>query len=181
MSNATSLDDLEFNCLRSAYGNQDREIFFSFLHRSTMFLVVLGGTATFGALTSNVEWVRPQYIAFSITCLGLLDLVFDLSGKARIHSSLRHSFLSLLADVKSSDAAAEKLERNLHLLYAEEPPTYRAVEAMAFNAAVRSLGKDSTEQLRIPLIHRFLRHLIPFASADYQNHQEFAVVKSNPK
>src|ERR1700712_1609748 len=105
---ATSLElspreEFVIECLRNARYHEDRERFFARIHRTAMFLVVASGTATFA-------WVKAApYLTALLTLAGLLDLVFDVSGKARLHASLRRRVYDLLAQAEDTTRTVEIL------------------------------------------------------------------------
>jgi hypothetical protein len=79
------------------------ERFFARIHKGAMFFVVASSTATFA-------WVKAApYFAGIITLAGLLDLVFDVSGKARLHASLRRRIYDLLAQAEDPLRSDESL------------------------------------------------------------------------
>lgn len=174
---APLMSDVMFNALRSAYTNEDREWFFSALHRLIMFVVTLSGTVAFATIvqTSSVE--KVGYFALVVTVLGLIDLVFDLSGSARQHGFLRHRFLEVFGEAHSSEAPVETLNQKLLKLYADEPTTFRIVDAVAFNAAASTLGRPDGKMLVIPLWCRILRHLIPAATRNFPSREDVAARK----
>ena len=165
----TPIDVVRFDALRSAYGHEDRAAFFALWHRLVMFFVTISGTAAFAALAANSSWPPPQAIALLITCLGLLDLVFDLSGQARAHAEMRRRFLDLYADAQADGAPASELNVKLHKLYGEEPLLGSAVDAIAYNRAMRSLDRPPEHMLVIPRCHRTLRHVVARTSSDYKS------------
>jgi hypothetical protein len=76
MTELSDREKFQIDCLRNARYHEDREWFFSFIHKVTMFIIVASGTASFA-------WVRgTPFLAALITLVALVDLVFDVSGKA---------------------------------------------------------------------------------------------------
>jgi hypothetical protein len=61
---------------------------------------------------------------------------------------------------------------NLHRIYAEEPPAKRAAEAIAFNAAVDSLGKGKQHRLSIKWWQALLSNWFTFSSTRFELAQE---------
>jgi hypothetical protein len=106
----------QIDCLRSARYHEDRERFFARIHRATMFTVVASGTA-------SLAWIRATpYLAGLITLVGLIDLVFDVSGKARLHASLRRRVYDLLAISENDAYPLPKLREQASQIYGDEPP-----------------------------------------------------------
>jgi hypothetical protein len=166
---AASISDEEnfkVRCLSSALYHEDRERFFAWLHRSAMFLVVLSGTAALSPLKGHFPIALPAIT----TLLGLLDLVFDLSGKARLHATLRRQVYAVLADV--GHETLPDLERKLTLIYADEPPCMYAVNAVAYNRAMTSYGRPQEFLLQVGWKSTFLRHLWPFTPSSFRANDE---------
>lgn len=131
----SGLDKFKIKCLLSARYHEDRESFFQSIHRFAMFFVVAFGTATISPLRE-----RYPIIPYLTTLAGLIDLVLDVSGKARLHAGLRKQIYAIMADAEISNDLAS-LERRLVLVYADEPPTMYAVSALAYNSAMASFDR----------------------------------------
>ncbi len=99
-----------------------------------------------------------------ITAAGLIDLVFDVSGKARLHGTLRKQFFSIFAEAKPSSDIGE-LTGRMEAIFADEPPIMHAVNALSYNTAMAAFGRPPRFFMRIGWWRRFSRHLLP-ASAD---------------
>jgi hypothetical protein len=133
-----------------------------------MFCVVASGTATFA-------WVRAApYFAGLITLAGLLDLVFDVSGKARLHASLRRRVYDILAQAEDPTRTVESLREQAVRVYADEPPCMHAANLIAFNGAMDSLHRPHALKYKIEWYHRLFRHVWPFASTEFKTFAELA-------
>ena len=94
---------VEFRCTRNAAYHEDREMHYARIHRFLMFIVVAVGTASIGA--SLVQENRYATIGTAIAVLaGLLDLLWNIDGMARLHSSLRRRCYDLLARLEANEA-----------------------------------------------------------------------------
>lgn len=160
--------ELEFKirCLSSALYHEDRERFFAWVHRGAMFFVVAFGTAAISPLKNTF----PHALPAAITLTGLLDLVFDLSGKARLHATLRKQIYAVLADVGHVDL--KELERRLTLVYADEPPCMHAANAVAYNRAMVSYGRPADALLMTGWRGTIVRHFWPFTHKDFPTNAE---------
>jgi hypothetical protein len=164
----TARDEFLIDCLRNARYHEDRERFFARIHKIAMFIVVVSGTATFA-------WVRAApYFAGVITLAGLMDLVFDVSGKARLHASLRRRIFDILAQSEDSTRSVESLREQAVRVYADEPPCMQAVNHIAYNGAMEFLHRPRAYHYKIEWYHRFLRHVWPFASTEFKTYGELA-------
>jgi hypothetical protein len=170
-STSVGLSDREefvIDCLRNARYHEDRERFFARIHRTAMFVVVASGTATFA-------WLKAApYFAAVITLAGLLDLVFDISGKARLHASLRRRVYDVLAQTEDPKRSIEGLREQAVRIYADEPPCMHAANFIAFNGAMDVLHRPHAFKYKIEWYHRLLRHVWPFASTQFKTYGDLA-------
>jgi predicted Fe-Mo cluster-binding NifX family protein len=161
-------EEFVIDCLRNARYHEDRERFFARIHKIAMFFVVASGTATFA-------WIKGAPIfAAVITLAGLLDLVFDISGKARLHAALRRRIYDVLAQSEDSTRGLESLREQAVRVYADEPPCMHAANMIAFNGAMQSFHRPHEHLYKIEWYHRLLRHVWPFASTRFKTYGEIA-------
>jgi hypothetical protein len=166
-------EEFVIDCLRNARYHEDRERFFARIHRTAMFVVVASGTATFA-------WLKAAPIfAGVITLAGLLDLVFDISGKARLHASLRRRVYDLLAQAEDSTRSVESLREQAVRIYADEPPCMHAANLIAFNGAMDAFHRPHAFKYKIEWYHRLLRHVWPFASTQFETYGDLAKRRSS--
>jgi hypothetical protein len=164
----TPRQELVIECLRNARYHEDRERFFSWVHKSAMFVVVAAGTASFASLKAEPQW------AAIITLTGLLDLVFDISGRARLHGSLRRRFYDLPAQSEIPTISDESLREQATRIYGDEPPCMHAANVIAYNGAMDSFHRPRKYLYKIEWYHRLLRHVWPFASTQFKTFGELA-------
>jgi hypothetical protein len=161
-------EEFVIDCLRNARYHEDRERFFARIHRTAMFFVVASGTATFA-------WIKAAPIfAGIITLAGLLDLVFDVSGKARLHASLRRRIYDILAQAEDPSRSLASLREQATRVYADEPPCMHAANIIAFNGAMESVHRPREFHYKIEWYHRLFRHVWPFASTNFKTYGELA-------
>lgn len=163
----TPLEVFEVECLNSARYHEDREQFFSLVNKWALFFIVASGTASLSPLKADYPVVLPALT----TLAGLLNLVFDISGKARLHAGLKREVYSILAETKVSDDLP-LLQKRLVLVYAEEPPPMYAVSAVAYNGAMASRDRPEKYFIKISTWARFWRHLWPYAANSFKTYEE---------
>lgn len=163
----TPIEFFEIECLNSARYHEDRETFFSFVNKGALFLIVLSGTAALSPLREH----HPLIFPLLTTVLGLLNLVFDVSGKARLHAGLKRDVYIILADVKDG-ANLEKLRKRLTLVYADEPPVMYAVSAVAYNGAMTSRDRPGKYLMNVSSWARFWRHIWPYTANSFKRFEE---------
>jgi hypothetical protein len=152
--------ELRFDAMRNAIYNSSRRAFFETLTRFLNFIVVASGALAFSDLIT--QWwplVDARVLAAIAALAGLLQLVFDFGGRARTHEFLQRRFYEVLAEMAETrnpdEAKLDAWEATLNRLYSEEPPPFRALDAVAYNAAVDAT--DMHKEGRIPLK---LRHIL---------------------
>lgn len=154
----------QIDCLRAAKYHEDREWFFAAVHRIAMFVVVASGTAIF------VDLKKAPIFAGISTLAGLIDLVFDVSGKARKHADQRRRIFDILAQAEDETKSITGLREQLVKTYADDLPTMHAVNALAYNSAMEAFGRDGRDFITVTRGQRFWRHIFPFSSlSSFQN------------
>ncbi|WP_247996779.1 hypothetical protein [Brucella tritici] len=115
------------------------------LNRFLTGLQVFLGTSAI-ALMTNMLPINPAWLVVASALAGVVLLVVDPAGGARDHRALRSRYHNLLADVEECDGSAEEL-RSLRAkkerANADSPPSYRGVQAIAFNAAVNATYSEA--------------------------------------
>ncbi|MCX5495775.1 hypothetical protein OSH11_13760 [Kaistia dalseonensis] len=158
----SSREKLQINLTRNGLYHEDRERFYDGVQRWTMFLVVVAGSAAvFNLAAMNVA--VASIVAAATTALGLVDLVFNVSGKARIHGELRLLSFTLLGEL---DAGGDEVSINSRLIasYGKEPVSNGTVGALAYNNAMNAYGRPVAATFYISPQRRFWRHFLPDAS-----------------
>lgn len=151
---------------RNARYHEDREGFFNALNRWSNFVGILLGTAAFAGGAALVPALAMAGGALAaIVSAG--RLVFDFSGKARIHGDLRKSFLALLAEAQRSEADTRDLERRMVELYRSEPEVFNAVNAMAYNAAQIAFERPRSTLIAVRPMRAWLRHVFRYEPSDF--------------
>jgi hypothetical protein len=149
-------DLVRFSCIRNAAYHEDREHHFALMHRVFMFIVVAVGTASIGAsLVKENKWATAGTAVAVLA--GLFDLLWDVDGMARLHSSLRRRCYDLLARLEASEPI-ESIKAEFIRTVADEPPAFNAVDALAFNRAVDAMGRPKEQKYRLEPWQIFFRH-----------------------
>jgi hypothetical protein len=117
---------------------------------------------------------RAPYFAGVVTLTGLLDLVFDVSGKARLHASLRRRVYDLLARAEDPARTVDSLREHAVRTYADEPPCMHAANMIAYNGAMESMHRPGGLHYKIEWYHRLFRHVWPFVSTNFSTYGELA-------
>lgn len=168
---------LRFGALRNAFYHSARLRFFEWQHRALMFLIVLTGTAGVGSLLGG--GIGASALGAITALLATTDLVLDLRGKAQTHDALKRRYYMLLARLdEEPDASRAKLTRwnaRIIKITAEEPVTFRAVDAVAHNEAIDTLGLNEGKKQRLTKWQYLMRHWSTFPGATFPYANEMQV------
>ena len=176
-SKTLSRDDLLTDCERSMRYHQARARFFNTLHLFIQFIVFAIATASVLRLIESylAEQTIPVLWAV-ISVLALISLVYNPADKASLHKFLYRNFTMLAGEITATpdpdEVTLSKWIWNIHVLYADEPPVYRALLAHCDNQVIIALGADKGYFVDMRWYHRLLRNLIPFQGNDFpdRNH-----------
>jgi hypothetical protein len=124
-----------------------------------MFVVVASGTAALSPLQTSFPIILPVITTFA----GLSDLVFDVSGSARLHGALRKQFFTLFAEI-GPESNIEEANKHMEAIYADEPPIIHGVNALAYNTAMTAFGRSKRNFIVIGWWRRLTRHILPASS-----------------
>lgn len=170
---------LRFSCFDNAAYHSARAGFYEKIHRLIMATVILASSGTIAAF-GGIEPFKNWQLWWSLVPLlaSTADLVFAPGSKAQVHAALRARYFELLADIDEGEATRENCRRwmaALHRTSAQEPPiTYRAIKAMAYNAAVDALWPEKEavrRRLNIPWYDRIRGRFMPLHAASYKPKQ----------
>lgn len=166
----SSKQDVLWDCERLSLYHHTRGQFLYLVHRWVMFLIIISGTSAFASIIKDYNIVASISMIFS-SVLGVLDLVFNFSNASNEHITLYRRFTELRGKMISCTDYTDKHIRlwhdSMHSIYADEPPTYRALEAWCHNILCRSMGHKKEDTLRIPYLHRMFMNMWPFAGEQY--------------
>jgi hypothetical protein len=158
-------DLIEFRCTRNAAYHEDMEAFYARMHRFFMFIVVVVGTASIGASLAKENEYATLGTALAVLA-GLIDLLWDVDGMARLHSTLRRRCFDLLARLEANENL-DGIRAEFVRVIADEPPAMHAVNALAFNAAVDALGRPKDQKYKLLPYQMLFRHWIRFQPNDF--------------
>ena len=164
-----NIEDVEFECVRSAIYNGARMHFLDRSHRWMMFVVIASGAATVASFLRPMG-VLPEVFALVSTIIGAANIAFGFATRARDHDYLRRRYYELIAKLTEGRAEgdiAERIHCEMLRLTATEPPPLRALDAIAYNAALDGLGRDPAHRIPIRWWESALRHLYPFNGTNF--------------
>lgn len=161
MTRIETQKDILFISEQSARYHSARIRFLTLCHRWLMFLVALMGTA----VVADIFGEYSRWFGGVAAVIVILELVFDLQGTRSIYQNLYRRFTLLSGEITANPNADEATVRRwnmqLHALYADEPPVYRALNDHVRNEIAIRIGRpDEVNPLR--LHHRLLMHICSF-------------------
>ncbi len=136
MATASDVEAISISCLQNAHYHAGREAFLDTVHRWFMFgVVALGAAALIDVFPDNrKEWLKALCSA-GAALLGALDITFDLSNRARVHSMMRRRYFDLLADVREGKKTPTEARVCLERYSGDEEPPYRVLLLACWNLA----------------------------------------------
>jgi hypothetical protein len=150
---------LEFYLAVEVHYHRAREAWLAGMHRWTMFLAILFGTAAAGQLAP------PLFAGLLVAAAAAADLCFDFTGRAAQHSNLARRYLVMAREFavgREDEALRKKILAAIIDASGDEPPVYNAAKDLAHNLAIQSLGRDVAARAAIPPIRRLLAHVWRF-------------------
>lgn len=161
----SAVDQARVGALMNGRYHADREAFLDGCHRWAMFAIIILGASAFSDLMP--DWAKHT-AALTSAVLAAIDLVFDLSVRARNHAALREGYFQVAADLESSAKTASLAQADMMLLAAKEEPPYFAAHAIAENwATCAVLGPDVSAPCHVGGFKRVTRHLFRWAGTDF--------------
>ncbi len=166
----TPVELAKFKCIRNAAYHEDWERFYARCHRILMSIVVIVGTFAIGSSLTAENLLATYGTAIAVLA-GLIDVLWNIDGLARLHSDLRRRSYDLLARLEAGEPI-ERIGVDFIRLVAAEPPPMHAVNALAFNAAVDALGRPPGQKYVLKTWQRWLRHWYPFRPNQFPTEED---------
>ena len=132
--------ELQFGLREQIAYHAIREQALARLSRFLTGVQVFLGTSAIASI-SDLLFFEPIFWVLISALAGVIQLVVDPSGGARDHRALRVRYHHVLADYEESDCNSEELRAlrgKMQRVFADAPPAYRVVQAIAYNTAVNS-------------------------------------------
>lgn len=170
---------LKFAALGNAHYHKARQRRLDAWARIANFSVIALGTTASADLISAGILIGPQQgtkavIGFFVALIGTLQLVYDWSGRARTHDFLQRRYFEILAKIeelpKSEATSINSIDAELVRAYADEPPTLRALDSIAYNETLDSLATwpgASKDRLVIRWWQALFKHVCAFQTVHF--------------
>lgn len=162
---AGPLDAQRFAAFTNGSYHADREGFLDWTHRVLLLIVILLGTS---ALLEVMPPAWRQISAALTTLAGTLDLVFDLTTRARKHGHLRREYFELAASLAEGRITPAEADAAMLRSAADEEPPFCAAHAVAENwASMAVYGGGRVAPCRITGAQRLFRHVWRFNGSSF--------------
>lgn len=141
-----------------------------------MFLNILAGTAGVAAVVSK-EPALLLSVSLCVAVITAANLAFDFAGLARKHEDARreyHDLAAALEESKGDDRTVRRLRARMIRAAGAGPILFEAAEKVAFNAAIRSLGRDPNDEWILNRRQRALRHIRPYSGTKFLQRKDIA-------
>lgn len=151
-------DTVMFDLIAAALYHRSRMAWFATLQRVSLFVTLLASTGAVAALvrTNSSGAIVVSVIAAASSAAGL---AFDFSGGARRHDDCRRTYHDIAADLTEDPTCETACRAKIIRAAASEPAVFEAANAVAYNAAIRSLGLDEDERFVLTKWQSLLRHV----------------------
>ncbi|MCF1470577.1 hypothetical protein FS763_01355 [Agrobacterium vitis] len=156
------IKELRHAILRNALYHIARRSWHERVNRFLNLGVIIGGTVYVAKIwPGSPGWDLALGLATST--IGAMQLVFDFGGKARDHQMLQKRYYDIRAAIDGNTAPmtadCAKWRAELTRIYADEPPTFRALDAIADNQATAALHDAVKPRLKVNLWQSLTRNI----------------------
>ncbi len=172
-------DMARMRALRNGVYHKIRREFYERWERRLNFVVVFLGTATATEFILSITHIEKVtvYLGLATAIVGTLQLVWGVGSRARDHAVFQSKFYSLASRLErlrgpEADNEIHDIEADFAQIYGEEPPTYNAVNALAYNAAQGGFARDPRHNLIVPWYYRMLKNVGLFSPDDFETYYE---------
>jgi hypothetical protein len=167
----------KFDALRNAIYHTARRNFFDLMNRGLNFLVIILGASVAGKATHLFD-IRELWLELSVLVAATAQLTFDFGYRARTHEFLQRKYYDMLAELElEATPDPQKWASKLFTIAGDEPMPLRALDALAYNAALDATSSNpairTQYRLHVPWYQRMLRHVIAFHSYAYWPEREY--------
>lgn len=160
----SKIDEFRCICLMNARYHSTREAFLDTVHRWLMFgIIVFGASSVIDFLGSLVKAASGALAAI----FGALDLVFDLSNRARAHALMKRRYFELLADVAEGRKNVIDGYACMHRFSADEEPAYHALLNASWNAAQEMVYGNNAEKYKISWFKTVFKNVFHFEGSEF--------------
>jgi hypothetical protein len=162
----------KFNALRNAIYHTARKSFLDLLNRLLNFAVIVLGAGVAGKVSALFHLEEP-WLEFAVLIFATAQLTLDFGNRARTHEFLQKKYHEMLAEMElETEPDLRRWNSKLEAIAADEPMPMRALDTLAYNAALDATVSDpkvrSENRLHVPLGHRLFKNFLPRNGYEYR-------------
>lgn len=168
-----ALHDLRFQLQVNIAYHGAREALLGRLSKILTGVQTLLGTGAIASIAAEIGASAVTGFAVAATVAGVFQLVLDPAAGAREHRIFRGRYHDLLAELDESEPTTHSLRRcraSMHRIAASQPPSYRALHAIAYNLAVNATyppDQAASYRFRVSPMQALLSNVLPFKAARF--------------
>jgi hypothetical protein len=169
--------DLLFDVQRSIRYHDRRIAYFDRLHKITnAFTILIAGVVILDAFVTSspdggspTSWQAVKIIAAIAALLGVADLVMGFAHSVNQHRDLKRKFCILERQVIASKTqhTLEEAQIQRSEIEAEEPPIYRALDAMCYNETVIARDDSLVNVRKVPRLKRLTANWLRWSNVSF--------------
>lgn len=170
---------LRFDALRNAFYHSSRRKTYEVRHRWLMAIIAISTTTLFARI-SSIGSFELLFAAVPVLA-SLTDLIFSPGEKAKNHQVMQKQFFELLADLEfiklEDEEALSGIRSKMLRIYGDEETNFRVLDAVSYNAALESMGRDSEDRLIVSSFQFAFRNLLSFENVSFRSEKELKAIK----
>ena len=171
----TEGDSIRFNALRNALYHTARQRRLARLDRLFTFIVLILGTVAVATVLPELG-LNASLIGVAVAAVSAMQLVFAPGNTAAVHRTLQREYYQILAEIEETlEPSANDIARwrsRLSRISADEPPTFRGIDARAYNDALDAMELSRDQRLVIPFKVRLLGAILAFEGHQFRKQIE---------
>ncbi|SMF47594.1 hypothetical protein SAMN02982917_2331 [Azospirillum oryzae] len=154
--------EIDFTTHVSMRYHAKRRAWFDMLHRMSMVVAAIGGSAALASLAGD-QSTAAKWITLAVAIAGAFDIAFGPSERARKADALYKQFCDLAADIASCPSPTEEdarkwLARRLKI-EAEEPAIIDTLNVICHNTEAEARGYGPETCYHVSLIQQIFSHI----------------------
>lgn len=137
---------------RSIRYHRAREAFFQWYANAISFLTLLAGSGVVVTLLAENDLKSISVaLGVSVAAMQAIELVFQVTTKARLHSSLAGEFAAiarvLAKNPELNASEMNEISADILVIEAREPPIKRYLDLICHNQVAKAIGSSDVEKL----------------------------------
>lgn len=143
--------EIWYDIQRSIRYHRAREAFYQWYANTFTFLTLLAGSGIVMSLLGTGPKLLSVSLGVAVAAAQIIELVFQIAHKARLHNSLASEFMALDRVMTRTPSMDEKalaeIRSDILTIEAREPPIKRYLDLICHNQVARMIGSKDLEKL----------------------------------